>query len=256
MKPGRYLRTHKRGAARGDFSSGQKGAAVFQRVLGVAALVAVVLAWVAGPVGAGPIRPSSYDMPNGHGHVLGGWYNYWDKSYSGSGSVVTDGAPLTGGLGDLVDGVVPWQIWDDVENDAGTGPYVGWININPTMVFHFEGDPLIETVRVHTDDSLGQGGVTPPLAVVVNGVSHLVELAEARSGAPFAIEIGGLALRGDVTVQLMRRSAWVFISEVTFEGVVAPLANRAEVVAEPGTLALLAGGVMGLMGVRRRRARG
>jgi hypothetical protein len=222
---------------------------VFQWVFGVAALVAVV---VAGPAGAGPIRPSSYDMPNGHGHVLGGWYNYWDKSYSGSGSVVTDGAPLTGGLGDLVDGVVPWQIWDHVENHQGTGPYVGWININPTMVFHFEGDPLIETVRVHTDDSLGQGGVTPPSAVVVNGTTYPVELAEGRSGAPFAIEIGGLALRGAVTVELVRRSAWVFVSEVTFDGVVAQQANRAEAVAEPGTLALLAGGVLGLMGVRRR----
>ncbi len=227
---------------------------MFQRFFGVVAcLVALAGPVWAGPAWAGPVVPVSYDMPNGHGHALGGWYNYWDKSYSGSGNVETDGAPLTGGLGDLVDGVVPWQIWDDVENHAGTGPYVGWININPTMVFHFEGDPLIEKVRVHTDDSLGQGGVTPPSAVVVNGTWYPVELAEERSGAPFAIEIGGLALRGDVTVQLVRRSAWVFISEVTFEGAVEQEARaEVEAVAEPGTMALLAGGMLGLMGVRRR----
>jgi hypothetical protein len=236
---------------RGGFPPDQKGAAVIQRIRGVAACAAVLVG-LAGAAGAVPIVPVSYDMANGHGHALGGWYNYWDKSYDGSGDVEADGAPLTGGLGDLVDGVVPLQIWDDVENHEGTGPYVGWININPVIVFHFDDDPLITTVRVHTDDSLGQGGVTPPSAVVVNGTWYPVELAEERSGAPFAIEIAELALRGEVTVELVRRSPWVFVSEVTFEGVV-PQAAGPEAVAEPGTVALMGFAVAGLLGLRRRQ---
>ncbi len=220
---------------------------MFKWVFGVVAVLAVL---GAGPVGAQTVRPSSYDMPNGHGHDTGGWYNYWDKSYSGSGSVTTDGSWLTGGLGDLADGVVATQIWDDVENHEGTGPYVGWINIDPVITFHFDGDPVISKVVVHTDDSLGQGGVTPPLAVLVNGVETRVVLDKDRDGAPFAIEIGGLALQGDVTVQLMRRRAWVFVSEVTFEGTERLIADTA--VPEPGSVALLAGAVLGLAGVRRR----
>ena len=220
---------------------------MLQRVLAVVAC-AVMLA--GGEAGAAEIRPSSYDMPNGNGHATGGWYNYWDLGYSGLGSVTTDNAPLSGGLGDLADGVVPLQIWDDVENDDGTGPYVGWLNLNPEITFHFDGDPLISKVVVHTDDSLGKGGVTPPWAVLVNGVETPVDWDEGRSsGAPFAIEIGGLALEGDVTVQLMRRSAWVFISEVTFEGDARATLTDSEV-AEPGALMLLASGVAGVAGVR------
>jgi len=223
--------------------------AVVQRVLGTVLGVALAAAAVAGEARAAVIRPASYDMPNGNGHDTGGWYNYWDLGYSGLGSVTTDNAPLSGGLGDLADGVVPTRIWDDVENHDGTGPYVGWLNLNPVITFHFDGDPLIEKVVVHTDDSLGQGGVTPPWAVLVNGVETLVEPEEGRSGAPFAIEIGGLALEGDVTVQLVRRSAWVFISEVTFEGDARVGLTDSEV-PEPGALMVLAGGVVGLAGAR------
>jgi hypothetical protein len=214
--------------------------------------VCAVLAWVvvlAGGAGAAEIRPVSYDMPNGNGHATGGSYNYWDLGYRGLGDVRTDNALLTGGLGDLADGVVPTEIWDDVENHEGTGPYVGWLNLDPVIVFRFDGDPLISKVVVHTDDSLGQGGVTPPWAVLVNGVETLVEVEEGRSGAPFAIEIGGLALEGDVTVQLVRRSAWVFVSEVTFEGEARAATSDASV-PEPGALGLLLGGVAGLGAVR------
>src|SRR5438067_2130557 len=72
------------------------------------------------------LTPISYDMPNGFGRASGGMYNYWDKQYTGTGSTMTDGALLTGGLGDLTDGVIAGGHWYDVENIQGTGPYVGW----------------------------------------------------------------------------------------------------------------------------------
>ncbi len=53
------------------------------------------------------IRPVSYDAPNGYT----GSYEYWDESYSGIGDTSIDGAALTGGLGDLADGIVANDNW-------------------------------------------------------------------------------------------------------------------------------------------------
>ncbi len=214
---------------------------------------ALLCGMLAGPVMAGPILPVSYDMANGHGHPSGGWRNYWDKSYDGLGSVTTDNAPLTGGLGDLVDGVIPTLNWNFVENNEGTGPYVGWINVNPTILFHFDAGEIIEEVYIPTDDSHGQGGVSPPSAVVINGVSYAVVRQDPSSRTPFAIGVTGLALSGTVSVQLMRDTPWVFISEVQFAGQESVIASATDV-PEPGTMMLLAGGLVGLAGVRRRIA--
>ena len=59
-----------------------------------------------GAVASVQIFATSYEMPNGGGDASGGTYNYWDGSYSGSGSTTTDAAALSGGLGDLTDGII------------------------------------------------------------------------------------------------------------------------------------------------------
>ena len=73
---------------------------------------------------AGNVVPTSYDMLNGQT----GSFTYWDDSYNGTGSPTTSGDLLTGGLGDLTDGVIATENWFSTP-----GPYVGWDSITPTI---------------------------------------------------------------------------------------------------------------------------
>ncbi|WP_156797016.1 hypothetical protein [Nitrosomonas sp. Is79A3] len=65
------------------------------------------------------LMPDSYSMLNGNT----GSYNYWDETYTGSGCVTCDNAALTGGRGDLTDGIVATDNWFVTEAPAGNGPY-------------------------------------------------------------------------------------------------------------------------------------
>lgn len=47
------------------------------------------------------LTPDSYSMLNGNTDSS----NYWDETYTGSGCVTCDNAALTGGRGDLTDGM-------------------------------------------------------------------------------------------------------------------------------------------------------
>jgi hypothetical protein len=58
-----------------------------------------------------PVTPPSYDMPNGQI----GRFTYFDESYNGNGNTAQADAPLSGGLGDLTDGIVTNARWFDAE---------------------------------------------------------------------------------------------------------------------------------------------
>ncbi|MBL8499530.1 MAG: hypothetical protein JNL77_02930, partial [Nitrosomonas sp.] len=73
------------------------------------------------------LTPDSYNMLNGNT----GSYNYWDETYSGAGCVTCDNAVLSGGRGDLTDGIIAADNWFVTEAPAGNGPYVGW-TLDPT----------------------------------------------------------------------------------------------------------------------------
>lgn len=186
------------------------------------------------------ISPTSYDMPNGNGLAVGGSFNYWDLNYTGSGNTTLDNAPLTNGLGDLTDGFVSNQNWSVVENIAGTGPYVGWSELDPTVTFRFGSVSAINQITVYADDADGGGGVSLPDAVRINGT--LFDVDQNMAGRePKALVFSGLGLNTDtVDVQFIRSNRWVFVSEVTFSAV-----------PEPGTIAAL--GLGALMLLRRRR---
>lgn len=213
-----------------------------------AGLAAMALG-MAGSAQASQIYSTSYDTPNGDGNAAGGTYNYWDKNYSGAGATTTDGAALTGGSGDLTDGVVAAGIWHTVETGAGTGPYVGWREFytsNPLLTFHFGGSPTINGINIHLDNS-GIGGVFAPTAILVDGVSQA--FTGPSLGTIGWASITGLNLTGGShTIQFNQLSGgnWVFASEVTFAGSAVP---------EPATWAMMIAG-FGLVGtsLRRRRA--
>jgi hypothetical protein len=193
------------------------------------------------------LLPTSYDMPNGYGVASGGAFNYWDLNYTGSGSTMTDGAALSGGLGDLTDGFIETDNWFNVEVAAGTGPYVGWrtdFDGDPTVTFHFGGTALIDSLTVYADDSDGAGGVNLPDAVVINGISYDVDQGAAGT-EPKILTFSNLGFSGEaLDVKFVSSNAWVFVSEVTFEGSVVP---------EPASLAALGIGAIAL--IRRRRAK-
>lgn len=191
---------------------------------------------------------TSYDTPNGDGQASGGSFNYWDKNYTGSGAKTTDGAPLSGGVGDLTDGVVASDFWFNVENFAGEGPYVGWYaphTLNPTVTFNLLGAPTVNEIRIHLDNSR-VGGVFSPAAILIDGIN--TAFTGPANGSIGWVTFSGLNLAGTShTIGFQQDlNGWVFVSEVQFLSGGVP---------EPAAWAMMLAG-FGMVGgaVRRRKA--
>ena len=191
---------------------------------------------------AAPLSVSGYDMINGYT----GSYTYWDDTYSGSGSTTTDGAALSGGKGQLTDGIKATTNWYVAEAPAGPGPYVGWANVNPLIHFHFGALVTINTISFNFDDANGAGGVSSPASVTIGGNTYSV--ADPAGDAPFQFDVTGLNLNlADLDISINRNNQWVFVSEISFDG-----SSRGSSIPEPGSLALLGLGLFGLAKLRRR----
>lgn len=239
------------------------------------ALGLVVMSGIATVSHALPVSPTSYDMPNGYGISAGGEYNYWDSKYTGSGSKTTDGAYLSGGLGELTDGIIasksweylidpPNKIYGTAENSNGTGPYVGWTWGDPTITFHFN-HAAIKTMTFFVDDPAGNylypngghGGISAPFAFIVNGTEyeHFSGTNPSPANGPLAMTTDLTALNltdiDTLTVTLKRNNApniyWVFASEVAFDDGRIPVPAP-----EPATVALFGVGLAGLALLRNK----
>jgi hypothetical protein len=191
----------------------------------------------------------SYDMRNG----TTGSYNYWDESYTGSGSTTTDGAPLSGGVGDLTDGYVETRNWNhpDVEPPAGPGPYVGWLGFSPVITFTFDAVYQIDSVTFYVDDSNNAGGVRTPESVRVG--SETFAIADPAGAAPFGFTatLAAPLMTDMLELQINRRGgSWVFVSEIEFNGM--PNGGTG-VIPVPAALPLLASGLAALGFAARRR---
>jgi hypothetical protein len=204
------------------------------------------------PARADLLTVTSYDMPNGYGQDSGGSYNYWDGNYTGSGNKTVDGAALSGGVGALTDGIVTSQPWNNVSNLSGTGPFVGWRFIDPTITFHLASVSSYQQVAVHVDNSF-VGGVSAPESITVSdGVnSGTFAVATGTPSSPFwaYLNVSSLGLSGStIYVTLTRGNEWVFSDEIQFSGVAVP---------EPSSLVIVGcSGVVGLGLVLRRARKG
>jgi len=201
-------------------------------------LAAALVACLAGG-SAMAAPPDAYSMLNGNS----GSFNYWDQIYNGAGCVTCDNAPLSGGTGDLTDGVIAANNWFIDEAPPGNGPYVGWA-LDPTITFHWNSSVNVNAVTFHFDDSDGAGGVSAPGSVIVNGSFYAI--AEPAGPAPFSFTASGVGFSGtDLVVSIQRKNSWVFLSEVTFD--IAPA------IPEPETYALMLAGLGVVAMVARRR---
>lgn len=180
-----------------------------------------------------PVVPTSYSMPNG--------FLFLDEIYSGNGCRTCSGAALSGGLGELTDGVIAL-----VNYGTNGAPYVGWNNTNATVTFNFNPGTAIDSVTISVDDNGGGSGVAPPSSVIINGTTYAV--ANPPGTAPFTFTVNNIGFVGAaLPITFVRSGSWVMVSEVSFAAATA-------VPEVPQWGQLLAGSLgLGLVVLRRRQ---
>lgn len=216
-------------------------------------VIAAVLAATASLTTAASLTPASYNMHNGHGVGSSGRFNYWDKEYNGAGCTVCDNDMLSGGTGNLTDGVVTPLNWFNVENAAGTGPYVGWrheILPDPGVLFLFDHPVDIDTIAIHADDSGGAGGVSLPSTIVIGapGFAGAFAVVDPDPGfGPSWLVFDKLGIHDTIFVNVLLGygNEWVFVDEIAFAGPVP----------EASTLVSMSLGLAAIAGVAARRPR-
>ena len=165
--------------------------------------------------------------------------------YNGTGSTTTSGAALSGGTGDLTDGVIATGNWN-----AGDAPkYVGWVIINPTITFTFAQSHDFTSATFYFDDSNGAGGVSQTGSVSINGSNRSVPTNPGSAPFSFTFDLTGTST-DTLTTQLFRSNSWVFLSEVTFD------AAAPSPVPLPAAGGMLLLGLAGFGALRRRQTRG
>jgi hypothetical protein len=148
--------------------------------------IAVASVTIATQANAIQLHPVSYDMPNGET----GSFTYWDDSYNGSGDKTTSLAPLTGGLGDLTDGIIATSNWPDTPN-----PYVGWTSIDPIIQFHFANQVNVNSLTINFDEFNDVN--TPNNVTIAMGGSLYDSGVLATALGPSSYTFSGLNLTGN-----------------------------------------------------------
>ncbi len=190
-----------------------------------------------------PVMPTSYDMQNGSTCC----FDYRDGAYAGgTGDPSVAYAALSGGSGELTDGVIATDNWH-----ATPEPYVGWRFDelpDPTVTFHFASAVRLSAVTLHYDDSNGPY-VFPPLSFSfgATGGPSLTQVVidDLASAAPTSTTLSlGAGMVGDSFVleidNTRGHDTWVMISEVAFTADVPLPAGAPLLIGALGAFGLLA----------------
>jgi MYXO-CTERM domain-containing protein len=181
---------------------------------------------------------------------------YGDNAYGGSNG---HGAWLSGGTGDLTNGVLGGDIGSDARNWV---PYVLWLNFNPTITFDLGSTQAVNQLDAHFL-AFGRAGVYLPGAAALrfslDGSSYFGQTLVDFDHAPVASsEQRWLSLQTTtqqaryVQVEWLRDSGrpWMALSEVSLS-YNAPA--TAQGVPEPASTALALAALGALAATRRRR---
>ncbi len=206
-------------------------------------VLAIAAGLLAAPCAATIVLPTSYEMRSPDN----GTFNYQDDSYNGTNT----GGFLSGGTGDLTDGVIAGAHWN-----VTPGPWVGWFNVNPVIVFRFAPGTMINTIDFYFDDARGSGAVTLPQGVQLSHAGITIDALPTITTndivGRYSYNIGGLAVDA-LSATLLRNTGWTMLSEVTFSGTVS--AGPPAAVPEPASWAMLILGFGFVGGAMRKRAR-
>ena len=221
---------------------------------------------------AAQLIPVSYSMNNGDSHSF---KTFHDDTYNGSGNPNLDTSFLSGGLGQLTDGL----FGNDNFLDTGCGGgaivsycWVGWINTNPvTITFDFGAIEDITQIDVHGSDwntdqiqfwdtavySFSNDGVTFGNSITRNTIAsdHIQVVGDPGHNTAHFINQDVTQSARYAQIQLSptintggNAGRFISVDEVQFLGA-GPVGAQNP---EPATITLLAGGLLADLYFRRR----
>jgi hypothetical protein len=179
-------------------------------------LPCIVLMFSAACHGSDFIFPVSYDVQNGNT----GAFTYQDDSYAGQGDRTVDGAYLTGGLGQLSDGIVS-SLWS-WSSQADAAPWIGWQYTDPDVRFVFDEEKFVDTINLHTLANRQAGiDVWDSVAVSLDGGAPTLFPLNASAFTDNSLHSVALPINARATtvrLSLVSDWEWGFLSEVEFVG--------------------------------------
>jgi hypothetical protein len=205
----------------------KRGMEFVRKCLILSALV-LPLFW-SSPAGAISLVPISYTATPGEGIAQGGFYNYFDDTGS-----------------QLTDGIYGTNDWSANLGNGIAYEWVGWRVADPVITFKFSGPVTVNQVGIDFNRNQCDLIFLPP-TVMIGGTDFTVNPNAIPDDTRGILFFNGSWTGTTLTVDLMdcNPSRWIFVDEITFNGV--------QCVPEPSVFGLLTAG-FGLLILRVRRS--